>query len=76
MYVNPFWLGVLLTLVTIVVLMIVAALILSHKEEQETRIDDDEILKGLEGKKFIMHRDKDGYLVGEEIEDPTDDDCK
>lgn len=42
MYVNPFWLGILLTLVGFVVVIIVMAIAASHKEAKQA--DEDGVL--------------------------------
>lgn len=76
MYVNPFWFGVLMTVVGFVVVMIVIAIVRSSDPHDDTDITPEEYQKFLEhmtGKKCRVYF-QDGYLVGEEVEDDDDDD--
>lgn len=76
MEVNAFWFGFLIAVVVILVLLISVAFISARRSErEEEEISDQEykeILEGMTGKKFKVVR-KNGYLVGEPIEDPDDD---
>ena len=75
MTVNAFWFGFLIAVVLVLVLLISVAFISARRSEQEEEISDQEykeILEGMTGKKFKVVR-KNGYLVGEPIEDPDDD---
>lgn len=76
MTVNAFWFGFLIAVVAILVLLISVAFISARRSErEEEEISDQEykeILEGMTGKKFKVVR-KNGYLVGEPIEDPDDD---
>lgn len=71
MYVNPFWFGFLMAIVTIIFLIIVLAVIRSHREEDEEEPTPEEfrnILEEMTGKKYKVS-EKDGYLVGEQVEE-------
>lgn len=76
MTVNAFWFGFLIAVVLALVLLISVAFISARRSErEEEEISDQEykeILEGMTGKKFKVVR-KNGYLVGEPIEDPDDD---
>jgi len=75
MTVNAFWFGFLIAVVLVLVLLISVAFISARRSErEEEEISDQEykeILEGMTGKKFKVVR-KNGYLVGEPIEDPDD----
>ena len=70
MTVNPFWMGVLLTIAAELIVMIIVAWINSHKQaaKEEAFMD---ALESMEGKTVRIVR-KNGYLVGEAIEDEDD----
>ena len=75
MTVNAFWFGFLIAIVLVMVLLITVAFVAARRSDQEEEISDQEykeILEGMTGKKFKVVR-KNGYLVGEPIEDPDDD---
>ena len=76
MTVNAFWFGFLIAVVRVLVLLISVAFISARRSErEEEEISDQEykeILEGMTGKKFKVVR-KNGYLVGEPIEDHDDD---
>lgn len=76
MTVNAFWFGFLIAVVLVLVLLISVAFISARRSEREEKEISDqeykEILEGMTGKKFKVVR-KNGYLVGEPIEDPDDD---
>ena len=75
MYVNPFWFGFLMALVVIVVLSVIAAIIKNHTgDDEEIELTEEEyqkILEEMTGKAFRITR-RNGYLVGEPIEDKDD----
>lgn len=77
MYVNPFWFGVLMTVVGLVVVMIILAIITVHRDDklrdEEDEADFQKFLEEVENRKFKLVR-KDGYWVGEPVEDDDDDD--
>lgn len=76
MTVNAFWFGFLIAVVLVLVLLISVAFISARRSErEEEEISDQEykeILEGMTGKKFKVVR-KNGYLVGEPVEDHDDD---
>ena len=78
MYVNGFWLGLLIGMVVMLVFFITLAHFSAKREEenrwqeyQPTEKEFQEILEQVEGKKFRVTR-KDGCLVGELVEDEKD----
>ena len=77
MYVNAFWFGFLIAIVTLLILTLILAYIKGRQEDQEeyqpTEEEVREALKQITGKKFKVV-EKNGYLVGEEIEDEEDSD--
>lgn len=76
MMVNPFWFGVLMTLVAIMLLLMIAAFVGAKRSEREEQVSEEEFAEALEqmtGKKFKVIM-KDGYLVGKPLED--DDESK
>lgn len=77
MYVNPFWFGVLMTIVAAIIVMIILAIVRSHQEEWEPSWEDEQeinkILTEMSGGKSFKIYYHDGYMVGEAIEDETDD---
>lgn len=76
MTVNAFWFGFLIAIVLVMVLLITVAFVAARRSDQEEEAMDEqqykEILEDMTGKKFKVVR-KHGYLVGEPIEDPDDD---
>ena len=77
MYVNPFWFGVLMTIVSFIVVMIILALARSHQERWEEYEPSEEefkkILSEMSGGKNFRVTYRDGYMVGEPIEDDNND---
>ena len=73
MYVNAFWFGFLIGVITVVVLIAVIAFIGSRRMEDEAEeVSEEEFKEALEqltGKDFRVTRDKHGNLVGEIIND-------
>ena len=79
-YVNAFWFGFLIAIVTLLILTLILAYIKGRQEENEeeyqpTKEEVREALEEITGKKFRII-EKNGYLVGEEIEDEEDSDDK
>lgn len=76
MTVNAFWFGFLIAIVLVMVLLITVAFVAARRSDQEEEAMDEqqykEILEDMTGKKFKVVR-KHGYLVGEPVEDPDDD---
>lgn len=76
MTVNAFWFGFLIAVVLVLVLLISVAFISARRSEREeeeiSEQEYKEILEGMTGKKFKVVQ-RNGYLVGEPIEDPDDD---
>lgn len=79
MLVNPFWFGFLIAIVTLLILTLILAYIKGRQEDQEeyqpTEEEVREALEQITGKKFKVVK-KNGYLVGEEIEDKEGSDDK
>lgn len=80
MYVNAFWFGFLIAMVVMLILTLILAYIKGRQEENEeenqpTKEEVREALEEITGKK-IRIIEKNGYLVGEEIEDEEDSDGK
>lgn len=77
MYVNPFWFGVLMTVVGLVVIMIILAIVTVQRDDklrdEEEEADFQKFLEEVENRKFKLVR-KDGYWVGEPVEDDDDED--
>ena len=76
MYVNAFWFGFLIAMVVILVLVILLAFIRARQEEEEIDATPEEfkqILEEMTGKKFRIV-ERNGYLVGEPIEEDEDKD--
>lgn len=79
MEVNAFWFGFLIAIVVLLVLTIILAMVTGRRREDETEeieVDQEEYRKALEtmtGRKIRVYRDRNGFLVGEAIEDPDDD---
>ena len=77
-YVNAFWFGFLIAIVTLLILTLILAYIKGRQDDRDDYQPDEEefaqILKELTGKKFRVV-EKNGYLVGEPItedEEETD----
>ena len=77
-YVNAFWFGFLIAIVTLLILTLILAYIKGRQDDRDDSQPDEEefaeILKELTGKKFRVV-EKNGYLVGEPIpedEEKTD----
>lgn len=72
MYVNPFWLGVLLTIVSIIAILIVAAIIhAATDDEPGPELTDEEyqvFVNDMKGKKFRIE-DRGGHIEFIEDED-------
>ena len=77
MTVNAFWFGFLIAVVVILVLLLAVAFAATRRnDEEDIEISPAEYKAALEqmtGKPMRVFRDKNGYLVGEAIEDPDDD---
>ena len=77
MTVNAFWFGFLIAVVVILVLLLAVAFAAARRnDEEDIEINPAEYKAALEqmtGKHMRVFRDKNGYLVGEAIEDPDDD---
>lgn len=80
MYVNPFWFGVLMTIVGFMALMLIIAIVrtlLDKGEAEDIDVDEEEyrqMMEELTGRKMKVYRSKDGYLVAEPEEEDDDDD--
>ena len=79
-YVNAFWFGFLIAIVTLLILTLILAYIKGRQEENEeeyqpTKEEVREALEEITGKK-IRVVEKNGYLVGEEIEEEEESDGK
>ena len=72
MYVNPFWFGVLMTIVVGVVIVIVLCLIFGHRDDDQ-EVDSFEIDydagKELDGKVGRIHVMKSGAIRFDEMDD-------
>lgn len=75
MFVNPFWFGVLMTIVVEIMLSVILVIIREAKgyKREVTEEDLRQLLEDITGKKFRVV-EKDGYLIGEPVEDREDDD--
>ena len=76
MWVNAFWMGVLLTLVLEVIAAIIFSIVSNHRQEEEVEVSTEEykkILEDMTGQKFKV-KVVNGYLVGEPVEDVEDKD--
>lgn len=81
MTVNAFWFGFLIAVVVVMVLLLAIAFAAARRnvDEPDFNISPAEYKAALEqmtGKKMRVYRDKNGYLVGEAIEDPDDDETE
>ena len=80
MLVNPFWFGFLIAIVTLLILTLILAYVKSREEDEEeecqpTEEEDREFKEQIIGKKFKIV-EKNGYLVGEMIEEEEESDGK
>ena len=80
MYVNAFWFGFLIAVVTLLILTLILAYVKSRDEDEEeeyqpTEEEDREAKEQIIGKKFKIV-EKNGYLVGEMIEEEEESDGK
>lgn len=75
MMVNPFWFGVLMTIVVEIMLSVILVIIREAKGDKREVTEEDlrQVLEDITGKKFRVI-EKDGYLIGEPVEDREDDD--
>lgn len=75
MMVNPFWFGVLMTIVVEIMVSVLLVIIREIKGEKREVTEEDLrlLLEDITGKKFRVV-EKDGYLIGEPVEDREDDD--
>lgn len=80
MEVNAFWFGFLIAVVVILVLLLAVAFAAARRnDEEDIEISPEEYKAALEqmtGKPMRVYRDKSGYLVGEAVEDPDDDETE
>ena len=79
MEVNAFWFGFLIGVIAVFVLIMLVSLFgnRSGEKTEEIEISPEEYkaaLESLTGKPMHVFRDSNGYLVGEPVEDPDDDD--
>ena len=81
MVVNPFWFGVLMTIVFGVVVLIIVALIASHKASAEEEAISDMAMSEEEFREMIEKAVKEAtdnaiknqtYMIGKEVEDRDD----
>ena len=75
MFVNPFWFGVLMTIVVEIMVSVLLVIIREAKGDKREVTEEDlrQLLEDITGKKFRVI-EKDGYLIGEPVEDREDDD--
>ena len=75
MLVNPFWFGVLMTIVVEIMLSVILVIIREAKGDKREVTEEDlrMLLEDVTGKKFRVF-ERDGYLIGEPVEDREDDD--
>ena len=75
MYVNPFWFGVLMTIVVGVVIVIVLSLIFGHRDDDQDDQEADsfeidyDAVKELDGKVGRIHVMKNGAIRFDELDD-------
>ena len=79
MEVNAFWFGFLIGVIAVFVLIMLVSLFGNRSGAGTAEIDISEeeyreLLEKATGKPMRVYRDRRGYLVGEAIEDPDDDD--
>lgn len=75
MVVNPFWFGVLMTIVVEIMLSVLLVIIREAKGDKREVTEEDLrlLLEDITGKKFRVV-EKDGYLIGEPVENREDND--
>lgn len=75
MVVNPFWFGVLMTIVVEIMVSVLLVIIREAKGDKREVTEEElrQVLEDITGKKFRVV-EKDGYLIGEPVEDREDDD--
>lgn len=75
MVVNPFWFGVLMTIVVEIMVSVLLVIIREAKGDKREVTEEElrKVLEDITGKKFRVI-EKDGYLIGEPVEDREDDD--
>ena len=75
MVVNPFWFGVLMTIVVEIMVSVLLVIIREAKGDKREVTEEDLrlLLEDITGKKFRVI-EKDGYLIGEPVENREDDD--
>lgn len=75
MLVNPFWFGVLMTIVVEIMVSVLLVIIREAKGDKREVTEEElrNVLEDITGKKFRVI-EKDGYLIGEPVEDREDDD--
>lgn len=75
MLVNPFWFGVLMTIVVEIMLSVILVIIREAKGDKREVTEEElrKVLEDITGKKFRVI-EKDGYLIGEPVEDREDND--
>ena len=79
MEVNAFWFGFLIGVIAVFVVIMLVSLFGNRSGGETTEIDISpeeyrELLEKATGKPMRVYRDRHGFLVGEAIEDPDDDD--
>ena len=77
MYVNPFWFGLLIGMIVLLVLSALISHIAAKKEEEKMRdLSEAEMKEAIDQMNGKMFRfvERDGYLVGEPIEEDEDKD--
>lgn len=75
MLVNPFWFGVLMTIVVEIMVSVLLVIIREAKGDKRDVTEEElrQVLEDITGKRFRVI-EKDGYLIGEPVEDREDDD--
>lgn len=79
MYVNPFWFGVLMTVVGLVVVFIIAAFINVKRQEAKGEIDEDVWLDEADFKRMLDEAVRNAMkqnMYGESVEDRDHDENK
>lgn len=78
MYVNAFWFGFLIAIISVIVLLMVIAFISARRQEEEEEITEEDIRQMLEdmtGKKFRIV-EHDGHLFAEMMGDAKDEETE
>lgn len=75
MLVNPFWFGVLMTIVVEIMVSVLLVIIREANGDKREVTEEElrQVLEDITGKKFRVV-EKDGYLIGEPVEDREGDD--